>query len=372
MNSNSIEDAAVDLQERRVPALVTYLSPFRIIESDESDNWSASIQEVNGRSWDYVGLHEIAGGVDVGLQAPYHLVLGRDGALALPPIPELRSHQAGLEFFNKCLAGLLLGGVYCEAISTDGLDLGSIIDWTYIRSHQSGLAAVNTFHKHIRYGKASPLDAIVLNEPASIGFDEVNRAMTKGLGLLNDIEPLRPEFLLKGVTSIARRDFAHALANLWIAVEQLISNLWETHVLTPAKQGAKIRGRMDSLKDTRTWTISTRIELLYQIGILDSEAVDLLGIARRARNALSHEGVTPSESTAKSAYLATTHLLQRALPDREIPLLDIDLSDHSISDPFKPHKPSKIEPKYWMEIPKLPGEIELERAEAGFRKEKED
>src|SRR5262245_22386111 len=106
---------------RRVPAMVIYLHPFRMIESDDHAKWDVTIEQVNRMSWDYVKLHEIVGGVDVGLPPPYHMVIGRDGALALPPIPELRSDQQAVEFFNRCLAALLLGGVYCEAIQLDNL-----------------------------------------------------------------------------------------------------------------------------------------------------------------------------------------------------------------------------------------------------------
>jgi len=111
-----------ELAKRRVPALIAYLNPFRIIEKDHaSEPWSASIEQVNESNWDYVALHEIIGGVDVGLESPYHMVIARDGALALPPIPKLRFDQAAVEYFNHCLAALLLGGIYCEAINLDGL-----------------------------------------------------------------------------------------------------------------------------------------------------------------------------------------------------------------------------------------------------------
>ncbi|MGC1588326.1 MAG: hypothetical protein WA791_21900, partial [Rhodomicrobium sp.] len=120
MTSKATRD---NLAKRRVPALISYLSPFRIVEKDDApEPWSATIEQVNRQSWDYVALHEVIGGVDVGLKSPYHMVVARDGALALPPLPELRSDQAAVEFFNRCLAALLLGGVYCEAINLDGLD----------------------------------------------------------------------------------------------------------------------------------------------------------------------------------------------------------------------------------------------------------
>ena len=109
------------LKKRRVPCLIAYLHPFRMIEDESVLPWHTSIQQVNKGCWNYVALHELFGGIDVGLAAPYHLVAARDGALALPPIEMFRSDQVAVEFFNRCLAGLLIGGVYCEAITIGGL-----------------------------------------------------------------------------------------------------------------------------------------------------------------------------------------------------------------------------------------------------------
>ena len=142
------------------------------------------------------------------------MLIGRDGALALPPIPELRSDQRVVEFFNRCLAALLLAGVYVEAVTLDHLEFGSVIDWKYIRVETQGRAAANRFH-----------------------------------------------FL----------------------------------------------------------------------------------------------------------YNATTELLQAALPGRELALHRLDLADHALSDPFRPAEPRPLDPQYWMPIPKLPGEEELEREEARVR-----
>ena len=53
------------------------------------------------------------------------------------------------------------------------------------------------------------------------------------------------------------------------------------------------------------------------------------------------------------------------LADDTLPLLGLDLSNHAISDPFVPPQyDGPIEPEFWMPIPKLPGEEELEKAEA--------
>lgn len=90
-----------ELERRRVPCLVTYISPFRIVDNSMTAPWSVTIEEVNSKTWDYVALHELVGGIEVGLAEPYHMAVSRDGALALPPLPELTSDQQSVEFFQS-------------------------------------------------------------------------------------------------------------------------------------------------------------------------------------------------------------------------------------------------------------------------------
>jgi hypothetical protein len=299
------------------------------------------------------------------------MLIGRDGALALPPIPELRSDQQAVEFFNRCLASLLLGGVYCEAIGLDHVEFGSIIDWKYIRSH-GGQTATNRFHNLIRMRMAPPIEAIALMEPRTLEFETLIAAARAGFCLLKLLPYVSPEFLLKGVSGIARRDWGMGLSNLWITIEQLTESLWRRDVLAPVKSGGdSIAGREGQLKDTRTWTAANRQELLHLKGTIAETVLRDLYVARKARNDLSHRGVHPSEASANSAYRATLALLQSAVGNLTIPLSNIDIADHSLSDPFKPREPRALDPKYLMEIPKLPGELEIEREEARARGEED-
>jgi hypothetical protein len=157
--------------------LLTYLHPFRLVQSDTLSEWKSTVEEINGYGWDYVKLHEIAGGIDVGLPPPYHLLVGRDGSLALPPIPKLLGDQEVVEFFNRCLAALLLGGVYCEAITLDDLEFGSVIDWKYLRVSGRGRSAANRFHLLIRQRQAPPLEAIALLDPRTERMTTLSDAM---------------------------------------------------------------------------------------------------------------------------------------------------------------------------------------------------
>lgn len=356
---------------RRVAAMVVYLHPFRMIESTAIEKWTASIEQVNKGDWDYVKLHDVAGGIDVGLPAPYHMLVGRDGALALPPIPKLHSDQQAVEFFNRCLAAFLLGGVYCTAVTLDHLEFGSIIDWKYISSH-SGQARANRFHNLARMCMAPPIEAITLLDPPILNFDLLQTAARQGFALLDSVPQLSPEFLLKGVSGIARRDWGVALSNLWITVEQLTEALWRRDVLKAVTSDENpISGRLDQLKDTRTWTAANRHELLHLKGIVSDTALRNLYHARKARNDLSHRGTHPTEAAARSAYSATLALFQAAIGGVNIPLTGLDLADHSLSDPFMPRDSQALNPQYWMKIPKLPGEAELEQEEARARRPSE-
>lgn len=361
---NREREESVELRKRRAPCMVSFLHPFRIVNGPDSKPWEVSIEEVNRSTWDYVALHEVIGGVDVGLKPPYHMIVCRDGAIGLPVLPDLRGDQQAVEFFNRCLAALLVGGFYCEAIALDGLDFGSIIDWKYLRIHSDVPAAPNRFHNHVRLRQSSPLEAISLSGARVISFSELSKAMAIGRSVLDSVPELSAEFLLKGVTGIARRDWGTALASLWIVIEQLTSHLWDQHVLKAVKEENVIPGRVDQLSDSRTWTVAARNELLRQTGVLSHDTLEQLALARKARNELSHKGRHPSASAARAAFKAIAELLKIAVPGVGIPLIDLDLTNHQMSDPFLQPKQLKLEPTHWMEIPKLPGEQELERLEA--------
>ena len=352
------------LAKRRVPCMAAFLSPFRIINAPDSPPWAPTIDDVNRRRWNYAELHRLVGGVDVGLPAPYHMVVARDGAVGLPVLRSTQDISSAAEHFNRCFAALLLGGVYCDAINPDGLEFGFVLDWKYLRLQSGSQAAPNVFHRHVRMQMAAPIEAIRLVQPRVIEMATIESAMRAGRSVLERVPEISPEFLLKGVTAVARRDWAAALSSLWIVIEQITSHLWEQRVLTPARAEHFVIGRIDQLADSRTWTVATRHELLHQIGALPEAVLSELAIARRARNALAHRGQHPGEAESRSAYGSTLSLLQIACEALPIPLKDVDLTDHTISDPFVPRDPSPGEPTHWMPIPKLPGEAELERLEA--------
>jgi hypothetical protein len=231
--------------------MAAFISPFRIVNAPGSPQWAPTIDDVNNRRWDHAELHRLAGGVDVGMPSPYHMVVARDGAVGLPVLPPTKDIYSATEQFNRCFAALLVGGVYCEAVNPDGVEFGSIIDWTYLRVHGRSDAAPNVFHRHVRMQMASPIEAIRLVDSRVIEMRSIEAAMRTGRSILERIPEISPEFLLKGVTGVARRDWAAALSNLWVVVEQITSHLWEERVLGPARADRAGAGRLDQLTDSR-------------------------------------------------------------------------------------------------------------------------
>jgi hypothetical protein len=354
---------------RRIPALVSYLHPFRIV-ADDGQEWKITIEEVNSKGWDYIKLHEIVGGLDVGMTAPYHMIVCFDGALGLPPIPALRSVPKAVEFFNRCLGAILLGGIYCEAVTLDNVETGAILDWKYLRASGTGSSFVNQFHTTIRLRMAPPLHAINLLEPSRLSFSRLQLAAKDGFRVLSAVPSLTPEFLLKGVTAMARQDWTSAVSNLWVIVEQLTAHLWSREILlAPGNAEASIPGRQGQLKDTRTWTAANRQEMLYQKGMLTVGTLQALYVARKSRNELVHQGKHADLNAAECAYSSVKGLLAAATSQMSIPLFSLNLADHALSDPFRPHPAEKVDVRYWMEFPKLPNEAEIDREELSKKRD---
>lgn len=348
---------------RRIPAILTYLKPYRLIGADEDEIWSSSVEQINSRTWDYIKLHEITGGLDVGLKEPFHLVVGFDGALALPPLNLFRETGEAVEFFNRICGSILLGGIYCEAINADDIEIGSILDWTYIRSQSTGRSLSATFHSLFRMRMAPPLLAMQLHQPPTLKFSELRTAADVGMNILGRVPELRAEFLLKGATSLARQDPGSALANLWIVVEQLTQGLWDREVIGQSRNKI-VAGRKKQLEDNRTWSTGPKHELMLRIGLINDLTFSALFTARKARNDLAHTGRHPSSDEAQAAYDGVIGLLKAGPAKRyDLPLLKLDLSNSSLSDPLRPDPSLPSEPTHWMPIPKLPGEEEIERSE---------
>ena len=88
--------------------MAAFISPFRIVSAADSVPWEPTIEDVNKRRWDYVELHRLVGGVDVGLPAPYHMVVARDRGGRTCGAGATKDIYSATEQFNRCFAAFLV------------------------------------------------------------------------------------------------------------------------------------------------------------------------------------------------------------------------------------------------------------------------
>ena len=74
-------------------------------------------------------------------------------------------------------------------------------------------------------------------------------------------------------------------------LDALIYFRWIDYILSGENN---IIGRMDQLKDNRTWTIAVRCELLFQLRMISESLFSDIYLVRKARNHLVHEGKRPN------------------------------------------------------------------------------
>ena len=76
--------------------------------------------------------------------------------------------------------------------------------------------------------------------------------------------------------------------------------------------GENTKKRKEMLKDTRTYTISVKQEILLQIGVLNENIYNSIFEIRQARNKLVHEGKLISEDKATLLFEMVKELLMLA------------------------------------------------------------
>jgi hypothetical protein len=284
-----------------VPVVTGNYEPFRLVLREDHDVWEPTLEEINKRTYDYVKLHRLSTYIDVGIR-PFSMAVCFDGTLALPAIEQYHDPERALTTFNKTLCEALVGGLYCEAMSPDDICLGHLTLTAYCTIGGANRGRVSGFHKAIRSKHLGCLDAIHLLNPETTTHREFEEAITVGRQRLALVGPATPETLLYGATFFARNQWPESLLHLWTSAEQIVNATWaDTMVGSSRVDGMGTRSRRAFLRDTRTWTASTRLEVLFQKGLLPDQTYCLLSKARKARNDFAHEGTLPGREHASAA-----------------------------------------------------------------------
>ena len=106
-----------------------------------------------------------------------------------------------------------------------------------------------------------------------------------GIGL-RAIAPTLPSFVTAAHGHAYRQRPAECLLFAWMSCEQLLSHLWEENVVS----GALDREHRSRLQDGRTYSAAVQAESLRLLGVIPTEAYDLVTAARSQRNKLAHNG----------------------------------------------------------------------------------
>ncbi|MDH5641240.1 MAG: hypothetical protein OEY28_08095, partial [Nitrospira sp.] len=304
-------------------AIVAYTSPFQLIFRDQKDQWDPSLQQINENSYDYVKLHRLSTSLDIGLPKPLCMHITFDGALILPRIEQFGPIEKAVAAFNKVLGAILLGGIYFDSVQPTDIDQGILYTSGYYRA----LGQAKGFPGQLRYGLqariASPLHSILLHNPAHLFVKDIHVAHKKGVEICSRFDILSVEFLLKGISCFVAHDWAGSLSHLWISLEQVVSCLWKEQVIVGGVQPRfPIEKRKEFLEDYRTWVTSTRLEVLFQRGILSESAYRNLNKGRKSRNELAHRGITPTRQAAESVLDGLFQVMAAAQVVEHTPSLD--------------------------------------------------
>lgn len=344
---------------KHVPIVIGNYYPFRLVFRD-IDKWEPSLEDINNRTYDYVRLNRISTFIDVGI-TPFSLGIGFDGSLVLPASKEFRCREDALEKFNETLGIFLLGGVYCESMLPTDISYGTLTFDGYAKIHGGGSGAASKFHHSIRTKLVGTLEVMNLYTPQTISIIDLENAYLEGKKIFQRLTNLTPNMLLNGTSHFVRHLWAESLIFLWTSIEQVVNVIWKKEIVD-INIGDMVEGRSKFLKDFRTWTTSTRIEVLYQKGLVNIEVYKLLNSARKSRNDFIHNGGKLNQEKVKPALDALFKLISLFITEyNNSTRLDKTLEiiyRNQRGDLYPQKSVLKMdEVTHWLAIPPIPGDI---------------
>ena len=311
------------MQEKNtVPVWGGNFAPLRLVSLDD-DDWVVSLDDINAMCYDSTKLFRSSLNIDVGI-APLSLIVLFDGTLVLPMCSDIPKTRA-LAIFNRHLTDLLLGGLFVHEVSPDDVTPGSLNFWGYHRHHcPKGRYA--KLSQSLRTRRADPDEAIGLLNPRIIPRRDYLSHHSTGRALSEKLPEAFSMVFLPSCTALSSEEWERALILGWTSIELIIEVMWCQRVVSGSHvDGITKRRRKTFLSDTRTWSSSTRIELLWQIGALTDEIYELVDKARAARNAFIHSAKACAPEDARSAIEGTLALIETIGADSDLPFKRSDL-----------------------------------------------
>jgi hypothetical protein len=284
--------------------------------------------------------------------------------LILPNLKQFSPTDRAVKAFNEVLGRTLLGGTYFDFVQATDIDQGFLYHTGYYRPFGQAKGLAGQLRYSLQTKMASPLHSILLYDPEHIYSKDIHLSYKKGIEAIAKFNTLSVDLMLQGISSFASHDWAGALSHLWITVEQVVSLLWQTLVISGGVQPKfPIENRKEFLQDYRTWVTAARLELLFQRGILSEFSYRRISTARRARNDLAHKGVLPTRRSVESLLEGLFSILDSGSNERFSTVLSKTLDTIKARNPSDRHYrlPDEIanETGLWFgPLPPLPGEKE--------------
>ena len=284
-------------EDTTIPVWAGNCPPFRLIARD-SDEWCVTLEDVNSMSYESTKLFRSSLNIDIGI-APLSLIVLFDGTLVLPRCAEIPKLRA-LSVFNQHSTDLLLSGLFSGEILPDDVTPGHMNLWGYHR-HDCPSGRYSKLSQALRTRKADPDDALALVDHKPLTTEEYSKHHQTGSAVSQALPATFASVFLPSCTGFCNEEWERALILGWSSAELLISQLWDQHLVDGvAVEGITQKRRKSFLSDTRTWTSSTRIEMLWQKKLIDDDLYALLDRGRSVRNAFIHSasGCSPDDSNA--------------------------------------------------------------------------
>lgn len=339
----------------QVPLYVAATSPFTLVIFDERDEPSFTLDQVNSRTYDRLKLCRTTTGLDPMLSAMDRMavVVSYTGALLFPRISGV-SEEDVLASANRLLLKLTFGGIDFDALAPNDVGFGFIYGTGYFLAAGGAVGPNFNTLVALQHRDAGGSDAMRLLHPRVRTSSEIHAAVRAGTPVVDGIPEISPSIFLNGLTYFRQRELAPSLVFLWSTCESLIGRLWDDHVVP---KGAGIPGRKRFLEGNG-WQAAHMVEVLFQMSLIEKDLYTQLSRARTARNALAHRATPPKVEDCKAALHGAFKLVSAvrsggSIHDEFKPLADRLASAHD------PHT-GPLDPKYWREIPSVPGDEKWE------------
>ncbi len=290
------------------PAWVTFLFPVGVyVWPDDKELLNISLEQINSNQYNGSIFQEVATTINLE-NSDLPALISHDGSLAIPMCSTFPNASDALNTINRIEGALFLGGLVLESTNYKSLECGSLSE-----IGQKIHSYVVSAHNRFRTNSSSLSERIILSSPNYIMVSTFKSALATGFDVLDKINNLSPNFIVKGHKALVAWDLSDALSNFWISIEQLTSHLWDTLLLPNLSQrGNKIKTKYMKLKKAKCdWKVSERHKLLTEAGYIKSSELQALNTARVERNKLVHSGELPLFEVVEDLWFSLLAMLEK-------------------------------------------------------------